>query len=468
MALSEERSHFKELATRGTSDGKLPWKLSLVGGATHPARACSRETDLNRETVVPPISVSLASKAVDAATGRPNKESPYLRIFKSTVFVRNHDRSLQFYVGQLGFTVVADTRFEFGGRWVAVAPPDGSAILALVAPKRGSENYKRIGQHTQIAFIAEDINATFELWSGRGVRFLHPPQKSLFGGASAAFSDADGNCFELLGSDELSREIEAQRQAIAEKLEAERRAAQEMEIAKQVQARLFPQSLPALTSLDYAGICIQARHVGGDYYDFLALGQERLGLLIGDIAGKGIAAALLMANLQANLRSQFALAREQPRLLLRSVNRLFYQNTADSAYATFFFADYDDQARRVRYANCGHLPALLLRHDGSLEKLHSTGTVLGLFEEWDSPTEECQLHPGDTLVLYTDGVTESPNAAAEEFGEERLIEALQQCRELSANQLLAFVVEEIQKFSPHEQHDDITLMVAKCTANGHS
>ena len=147
------------------------------------------------------------------------------------------------------------------------------------------------------------------------------------------------------------------------------------------------------------------------------------------------------------------------------MNRLFYQNTADSAYATFFFADYDDHAQRLRYANCGHLPALLLRHDGTLEKLHSTGTVLGLFEDWDCPTEECQLYPGDTLVLYTDGVTESFNAAAEEFGEQRLIDALQQCRELSASRLLAFVVEEIQKFSPHEQHDDITLIVAKCTPN---
>jgi serine phosphatase RsbU (regulator of sigma subunit) len=395
----------------------------------------------------------------------PAQESSYLRIFKSTVFVRNHDRSLQFYVGQLGFSVLADTRFEFGGRWVAVAPPDGSAILALVAPKRGSENYKHIGRNTQISFIAEDINATFELWRSRGVRFLHPPQKSLFGGASASFSDIDGNSFELLGSDEMSREIEAQRQAIADKLESERRAAQEMEIAKQVQARLFPQTLPPLKNLDYAGICIQARHVGGDYYDFLALGQQRLGLLIGDISGKGIAAALLMANLQANLRSQFALAREQPRLLLRSVNRLFYENTADSAYATFFFAEFDERARRLRYANCGHLPALLLRHDGTLEKLHSTATVLGLFEQWDSPAAECQLLPGDTLALYTDGVTESCNVAGEEFGEQRLVEVLQQRRELSAHRMLGSVVEEIQKFSPHEQLDDITLIVARYAVN---
>jgi serine phosphatase RsbU (regulator of sigma subunit) len=420
---------------------------------------------LSSEPLLSPLNGSPAPAPVDPSMVSPDQESSYLRIFKSTVFVRNHDRSLQFYIGQLGFSVLADTRFEFGGRWVAVAPPDGSAILALVAPKRGSENYKLIGRNTQISFIAVDINATFELWRSRGVRFLHPPQKSLFGGASAAFSDIDGNSFELLGSDEMSREIEAQRQAIAEKLESERRAAQEMEIAKQVQARLFPQTLPPLKNLDYAGICIQARHVGGDYYDFLALGQQRLGLLIGDISGKGIAAALLMANLQANLRSQFALAREQPRLLLRSVNRLFYENTADSAYATFFFAEFDESARRLRYANCGHLPALLLRHDGTLEKLHSTATVLGLFEHWDSPAAECQLHPGDTLALYTDGVTESCNVEGEEFGEQRLVEALHRRRELSAHRLLGSVVEEIQKFSPHEQHDDITLIVARYAAN---
>jgi serine phosphatase RsbU (regulator of sigma subunit)/catechol 2,3-dioxygenase-like lactoylglutathione lyase family enzyme len=395
----------------------------------------------------------------------PSQESHYLRIFKSTVFVRNHDRSLQFYVDQLGFKVVADAHFEFGGRWVAVAPPDGSAILALVVPKRGSEHYKLIGRNTQIALIAEDIDATFELWRSRGVRFQHPPQKSLFGGACATFSDEDGNSFELLGSDEISREIEAQRHAIAEKLEAERRSAQELEIAKQVQARLFPQTLPTLKTLDYAGICIQARQVGGDYYDFLALGQERLGLLIGDISGKGMAAALLMANLQANLRSQFALAREQPRLLLRSVNRLFYENTVQSAYATFLFAEYDDRAQRLRYANCGHLPALLLRHDGSLEKLHSTSTVLGLFQDWDSPAAECQLYPGDTLALYTDGVTESFDLAGEEFGEERLIDALQQCRDLPAHRQLAQLVEGVKKFSPHEQQDDVTLIVARCTGD---
>ena len=249
--------------------------------------------------------------------------------FQSDVFVQDIDRIVRSYVDQLGFSVVADARFEFG-RWVAIAPPEGNTILALAVPKRGSANYKLIGRPTHIGFIAEDIYATYQLWLSRGVHFLHPPQPQFWGGTFATFCDADGNTFDLLGSDEITQEIEAQRRAVAEKLEKERRADRELEIAKQVQARRFPQTLPALRSLDYAGICIQARQVGGDYYDFLALGENRLGLLIGDISGKGIAAALLMANLQANLRSQLAVARKQPRSFLQSVNRLFYENTVDA------------------------------------------------------------------------------------------------------------------------------------------
>jgi serine phosphatase RsbU (regulator of sigma subunit)/predicted enzyme related to lactoylglutathione lyase len=406
---------------------------------------------------------SLRNEKLSSADS-PRQQSPHLRIFKSNVFIRDHDRSLRFYVDQLGFNVVADARFEFG-RWVAIAPPDGSAILSLIAPRRGSANYKLIGRPTQIGFITEDINATFDLWSSRGVHFHHPPQPQLWGGTFASFMDVDGNSFELLGSDEMSREIEAQRRAIAAKLEAERRAAQELEIAKRVQSRLFPQTFPPLKTLEYSGICIQARHVGGDYYDFFPLGPSRLGFLIGDISGKGMAAALLMANLQANLRCQFALAREKPQIFLRSVNQVFYENTADSAYATVFFADYDDQSQLLRYANCGHLSALLVRNDGALETLPSTATVLGLFSEWDSPTMECQLSPGDVLALYTDGVTESLNAAGEEFGEQRLIEALKRHTGQPPETLVNLIIAEIQQFSHEEQHDDITLIVARCTAS---
>jgi serine phosphatase RsbU (regulator of sigma subunit) len=220
-----------------------------------------------------------------------------------------------------------------------------------------------------------------------------------------------------------------------------------------------------LTTLEYAGICIQARQVGGDYYDFLDLGRERLGLVVGDIAGKGIAAALLMANLQANLRSQCAIALDQPQHFLRSVNQLFFENTVDSAYATLFFAEYDDRAGRLRYANCGHLCALLLRSDNTLERLDSTATVLGLFKDWDCSIGERLLFPGDTLALYTDGITEAFNHAEEEFGEHRLIAALRRHREQPSQALLASIVDEVRQFSPHEQHDDITLIVARCRGN---
>ena len=396
---------------------------------------------------------------------RPDRQDPYLRLQQVTVFVRDQDRSKTFYLDQLGFSLAYEARLESGEHWVAVAAPGGTAMLALVAPEPDSEEYKLIGGQSQVAFLTEDINATFHAWSKRGVHFHHPPRIPTWGGMFTSFEDVDGNSFGLVGFDEATRALEAQRRAIAEKLESDRRAAQELEIAKQVQARLFPQTLPPLKSLDYAGVCIQAREVGGDYYDFLKLGRDQVGLVIGDISGKGIAAALLMANLQANLRSQCASALDQPQRLLRSVNQLFYENTTDSAYATLFFAEYDDKVQRLRYANCGHLSALLLRNDNSLERLNSTGTVLGLFKEWDCSIAESQISPGDILALYTDGITESFNAAGEEFGEERLVEALRRGRELSSPNLLAAIVAEVKQFSPLEQHDDITLIVARCREN---
>jgi serine phosphatase RsbU (regulator of sigma subunit) len=417
----------------------------------------------------------------------PRELQPHLRIHAINIFVRDQDQSLRFYVDQLGFSLVGDVRFGSGQRWVAVAPPDGSAVLSLVAPKPDSKECALIGRSTQVVFVTEDVVAKFEEWRNRGVRFQYTPrlkrikyerqatppgatdrsrppaeQAPIWGGVFTHFKDPDGNSFALVSLDEESRAVEAQRRARAAKLESERRAAQEMEIARQVQTRLFPQTLPLLTSLDYSGICVQARQVGGDYYDFLDLGRERLGLVVGDISGKGIAAALLMANLQANLRSQCAIALDQPQRFLQLVNRLFYENSTESAYATLFFGEYDNRVRRLRYVNCGHLCALVLRHDGTLERLHSTCTVLGLFKEWDCATAECPLSGGDTFVLYTDGITESFNVLGDEFGEDRLVDSLRRHREQSSPLLLASIVDEVKKFSPHEQSDDMTLIVAKC------
>ena len=396
---------------------------------------------------------------------RLDRQDPYLRLLCVNIFVRDQERSLRFYTDQLGFGVVVDESYESGGRWVAVAPPDGSTVLALVTPKRNSEEYKLIGRARHAVLVTEDVMAKFEEWRKRGVRFHHPPQTTLWGGIFTRFDDVDGNSFSLVGRDDFVREIDAQRRAAAERLEAERRLTQELEIAKQVQAKLFPQKLPQLKTLQYAGCCIQARDVGGDYYDFLSLGRERLALVIADTSGKGIGAALLMANLQANLRSQSAIALGQPQRFLRSVNQLFYENTTESAYATLFFAEYNDKTRLLRYANCGHHAPVLLSNN-SVERLDSTCTVLGLFKEWRCSIAERQLLPGDILALYTDGVTEAFNHSGEEFGEQRLIEALQRNRERPSQALLAAIVDEVQQFSSREvQHDDITLVVAKCESS---
>jgi serine phosphatase RsbU (regulator of sigma subunit) len=180
--------------------------------------------------------------------------------------------------------------------------------------------------------VIETLDATISTRQGEllGVLYMdsHIP--------SSAFTDMDRDVLRTLARDaatviENARLFASARAKIRldHEIEITSRAAYELEIAKQVQARLFPQTLPPLKTLEYAGVCIQARQVGGDYYDFLDLGRERLGLVISDIAGKGIAAALLMANLQANLRSQCAVAFDQPQRFLRSVNQLFYENMTD-------------------------------------------------------------------------------------------------------------------------------------------
>jgi serine phosphatase RsbU (regulator of sigma subunit)/catechol 2,3-dioxygenase-like lactoylglutathione lyase family enzyme len=429
---------------------------------------------------------SVLRRVSNLSSVRPDQEDPYLRLHAVNIFVRDLDRSLQFYVERLGFHVALDKRLQSGQRLVAVSPPDGTGVLRLIAPAADSEAHRLIGRPTQVVLLTEDVIAKFREWSKRGVRFRYTPRlrrikydqqpgdsnesnlpttsepPPVWGGVVTRFEDLDGNTFTLVGLDEVSRELEVQRRAIAEKLERDRRVAQELEIAQQVQARLFPKRLPSLRTLEYAGVCMQARQVGGDYYDFLNLGQDRLGMIIGDVAGKGIAAALLMANLQANLRSQCATASAEPQRFLESVNQLFYENTAESGYATLFFGEYDDRKRRLRYANCGHLPGLLLRSDKSVERLDSTSTVLGMFPNWGCSILECSFSPGDTLALYTDGVTESFNERDEEFGEQRLIEGLRRHWDLPPEASVHSILSDVKRFSPQEQTDDVTLILARC------
>jgi serine phosphatase RsbU (regulator of sigma subunit)/catechol 2,3-dioxygenase-like lactoylglutathione lyase family enzyme len=400
---------------------------------------------------------------------------PFLRLNFVTLWVRDQDRSRRFFMEKLNFEAIVDVQTPEGGRWIVVAPPvagwptgtagAGLPGIALVVPPEESPEHRRIGQNTGFSFLTEDVRRMHEEWSRRGVRFSLPPMEPSWGSGQAryaVFEDVDGNSFSLIEFDEATRTLEAERRAQAAKLQA-RQATHDLAIAKQVQTRLFPQRQPPIRTLAYAGICHPAWTVGGDYYDFLDFGNRRLGLVVADIAGKGIGAALLMANLQAALRSQTATAWEQPERFLRSVNQLLYENTAEGDYASLFFAEYDDETRRLRYSNCGHPPALLLHGDDGLERLGATCTVVGLFDKWECTLEERELAPGDTILLYTDGVTEAVNGDGEEFGEERLLEAARQHSRLSLPDLLAALADQARRFSPHQQADDITLIVAKCT-----
>jgi len=228
-----------------------------------------------------------------------------------------------------------------------------------------------------------------------------------------------------------------------------------------VQSRLLPQEKPPLETLDYAGHCIQARTVGGDYYDFLDMGAGEVGFVLADVAGKGISAALLMANLQGNLHSQYGTGSKDLSRLLASVNRHFYKYSPKDRYATFFLGRYSDATRTLHYVNCGHNPPLLLRKGGTVERLSATATVLGLFWDWECSVADAQLEAGDVLSIYSDGITETTGHSGEEFGETRLLQTLRNNRDLEAACILQNMENAAEQFRLGEQEDDLTLVIAR-------
>ena len=235
----------------------------------------------------------------------------------------------------------------------------------------------------------------------------------------------------------------------------------DVNIARQVQRRLFPQQAPELRTLQYAAHCRQAGAVGGDYYDFLDLGCGQVGFVFVDVSGKGMPAALLMANLQATLRSQASQAARDLPAFISSVNRLFHGSTRPEHYATLFFAIYDDRTRALRYVNCGHTPPLLLRAGGGVERLAATATVVGLFEQLASEVGEMELGRGDLWVAYSDGVTEARGREGGDLGEEGLVQLLQAHRGEDISSLPLKLTGSVREFSAYGQEDDLTALVAR-------
>jgi sigma-B regulation protein RsbU (phosphoserine phosphatase) len=248
--------------------------------------------------------------------------------------------------------------------------------------------------------------------------------------------------------------------AIRRHTESERRRRSELEIAAGVQRNLFPHGRRRLATIDYAGRCIPARDVSGDYYDFLDLDEGRLAFVLADVAGKGVPAALLMANLQACFRSQSSPTLENPAALLQTVNRLFYESTSPERFATLFFCLYDDRTRALRYVNCGHVAPLLIGSAPAAapRRLNPTATVIGAFPAWTCQEAAIALAPGDTLLLYTDGVTEAGIDRGEEYGDERLAAALVDNRRLPIDALVSHIADAAVDFGHGSQSDDVTVV----------
>ena len=244
----------------------------------------------------------------------------------------------------------------------------------------------------------------------------------------------------------------------------------ELEIAREVQTQLFPRSAPEVSGLTLYGVCKAARTVSGDYYDFLKLGENRICLVLGDVSGKGISAALLMAAIQSALRAQFYgdgptfSSRTSALSTAAVVSRLnvqLYENTPREKYATFFFGLYDAATRSLTYTNAGHLPPFLLRR-GKVERLKVGGTVVGLFSPMTYEQAEIQIQPGDLLLAFTDGINEPENIYGEEFGEDRVLEVVRRALSASPQILTEEIYRSVSDWtgSP-ELQDDMTMLVAK-------
>jgi sigma-B regulation protein RsbU (phosphoserine phosphatase) len=284
--------------------------------------------------------------------------------------------------------------------------------------------------------------------------------------SEAPYSQGD---LQLLGAVASQTGLALENAELSEKIRTEiaqrERMNRELEIARDVQQHLFPQKLPRVEGLDFAGYCRPAEGVGGDYYDFVRLSNDCLGVAIGDVSGKGIAAALMMASLQASLRGQTIKPCETLSEMLGHINRLVYEASADNRYATFFYAQYDPSSRTLRYVNAGHnAPMILCRgvSGGEIVRLSDGGMVIGLFPDCEFRESNVTLSSGDIFLAFTDGISEAMDNEDDEFGEERLITTLREHRARTAADLISEILECVDRFTAGaRQHDDMTLVAMR-------
>ncbi|MFY9805131.1 MAG: PP2C family protein-serine/threonine phosphatase [Candidatus Acidiferrales bacterium] len=228
-----------------------------------------------------------------------------------------------------------------------------------------------------------------------------------------------------------------------------------------VQERFMRQAGPAIGTLSYSARCRQMRALGGDFYDFMPLAHERLAVAIGDASGKGLAAALMISNVQSSLRTAATFIRDDEPAVLEAVNRQVHAASLDDRYATLFYGVFDGARRRLEYVNAGHNPPLVMRRDGALFTLGAGGVPLGIFPNSSYTREIIQLQPGDLIVGYTDGVIEALNPAGEEWGVEGLHRSVSENRALCAEEIVHAIFSSVDDFSGGEQRDDATVAVVR-------
>ena len=294
------------------------------------------------------------------------------------------------------------------------------------------------------------LGAGLLLFIGRGM-----VQVSALTTWALSFAGMTGIAVLLASLYRLRIELQASRRQLARK-EAE------LSFALEVQRALFPRQLPDGRGLEFSAVCIPARGISGDYYDVMQLPDGRLALAVADISGKGISAAILMANLQAVLRTITQTARS-PREVCSALNHHLHQVTDAAKFATFFYAEWNNSERRLSYVNAGHHPPIMLGSNCG-KRLEVGGFPLGLFCDAEFQTGELTLEPGDLLVLYSDGITEAESPAGEEFGEHRLQEAIETHCAKPLLEIQASVLEAVRDWSSNgEPQDDMTLLIVKAT-----
>jgi serine phosphatase RsbU (regulator of sigma subunit) len=358
-------------------------------------------------------------------------------------FLRRQPRWVLIAVGLVWISVLAALDY--------VAPLEISFLTFYVAPVLFLVWF--VGPAA--GFLGAGVSAAFWAWEDIFSAHAHPTLTLRITDWNLAVRAAFLALFVWVVA-ELKRALERERHAAQERLE------RDVEIAHEVQERLFPRKDPEIRGLECHGACRPARGVAGDYYDFLRLGPERVGIAAGDVAGKGLSAALLMASLQGAVRSFASMSQDGPAGLARDLNAQMHALTETNRFATFFWSVYDEARRTLTWVNAGHNAPMLLRATGDLERLPAGGPPLGALPGASYPEATTTLSPGDVLIIFTDGVTEAANPADEEFGEARLERVLRDNAGSRVGSLCQRVLEAVVAFEAGlPQQDDITIVAAR-------